>query len=216
MSTSASAREIYVDNLDRLLWLEEQLGPKLSAMEIASSSAEKMISEARESLASKLTGTNTASTVGYGLSIVGGVLVLTPFALVGAGLIGVGSLTAAGSSVAKSFFFEKDAATAFTQAFNKYNTTSHDIRELSERTEECYEQLAASLALFMSTLQAEILSTPSGPENTPSNPGIPTPGGVSSFSLAALQGVASGGSIAKPWLGAGTKSAAQLADWLGK
>ncbi|KAG0629943.1 hypothetical protein M758_1G141300 [Ceratodon purpureus] len=213
MSTTISTRETYVDNLDNVLQLHEQLSGKLSALETASSSADRMISEARQSLSSKLTGTNVASTVGSGASIVGALLCFTPLAPFGAGLMLAGFGTSVGSSVANSFFFEKDAATAFTEALTQYNTSYNDMRNLSQQIEDGQEQLRASLELFV----AEILSPPSGSGKiSPTNlemlaaPG----GGLSSFSLAAFRGAVSGGSAAKPWL-QGTKTATQLADWLG-
>jgi hypothetical protein len=216
MSTTVSAREAYIDNLDNVLQLHDQLNAKLSSVETSSDSADKLISDARESLAKKLTGTNVASTVGSISSIVGGILVFTPFTLAGAALLVAGTATSAGSSVAKSFFFEKDAGTAFAQALNNYTASSNDMRNQFQKIEDGQKQLLISLAQFMTALHREVPSPSPGPGKGPANPNAPTAGGPSPLSLAALQGVISGSSAAKPWLGAGTKTAAQLADWLGR
>ncbi|RSL83340.1 hypothetical protein CEP51_004568 [Fusarium floridanum] len=140
--------------------LHQQLEAKLASVETTSNSADAIISEARQSLQSKLTGTNVVSTIGSGLSVIGGFVTFSPFGLVAVGLMALGTLKSAASSLVKKLIFEKGAATAFGDASNKYSISSGELQTLNEDIEKAKEQLLISLALFLEALQIEAPSIP--------------------------------------------------------
>ncbi|RSL42194.1 hypothetical protein CEP54_015570 [Fusarium duplospermum] len=193
--------------------------PKLASVETTSNSADAIISEARESLKSKLTGTNVVSTIGSGLSAIGGFVIFSPFGLVGVGLVALGTLTSAASSLVKKLIFEKGAATSFVEAIHKYSTSSDELQTLNEDIEKAKQQLLTSLALFLRALQIEAPPIPPGPGGPPTKPGSPKPGGGSPFSsniLKGIEGAIKGGSATKPWIGGGAKFATEFSNWLAR
>jgi hypothetical protein len=211
----ASAREKYVDQLGHMLDLYDQLGPKLSQLETESTAASRKLDEIYKTLDDHLQTTNIASTVGSAVSIVGTIMIFTPLAPVGIGLVAAGVATNLGSNAVAHYSFESDAADGFKDVVDKYTIASQALSSLLQDIENTKTKMAESLTVFLALLATQPPPDPStiGSGGAP-GPGINAPQHIpNGFSQVALQGAVLGAAGAKPLT---ALAAAELTKALGK
>lgn len=144
----AAAREIYINDLDQILQLHEQLDAKLALVETESKAATNKLSEVYKTLEDHLMTTNVTSTVGSVTSILGVILLFTPVALLGVALTFGGTVGSISSTAAQKFLFEADASKAFLEVINNYRSSSQGLHDLCQNIENTKKKLIESLMSF--------------------------------------------------------------------
>jgi len=168
----AAAREKYIEHLDEIIQLYDQLGTNLGLVEAAFKVADGKLSEIYATLDEHLKAAKIASTAGSAASIIGVILLFTPAALLGVGLTIGGAATTVGSSVAQSFFFEPEASQAFTGVINNYNSSSKVLEDLLHKIEKLKENLIDSLTSFLTLVHTYPFPNP-GDDTQPKLPKSP-------------------------------------------
>ena len=216
-----AAREMYINHLDQMLQLHEQLDAKLALVETESKAANDKLSEVYKTLEDHLKTTDVTSTVSSATSIVGVILLFTPVAPLGVLLTAGGAIGSIGSTVAQNFFFEPEASKAFVEVINNYNSSSKGLHDLFLNIEKTKQKLIESLTSFLTLLHADPFPDPSvgaRPSGT-GDPNVHSPYShqlLNGFSKIASKRFAVLAEGAKPLVDVGVKTATELAEFLGK
>ncbi|CAE6490377.1 unnamed protein product [Rhizoctonia solani] len=188
-----AARETYINQLDAMLQLQDQLDDKLALLVSGSEAAANKITEAHDTLKSRLTGTKVVSTASSVVSIAGSILMFTPAFFVGLGLVAGGAAVGAATTAVETYFFEANAAKAFTEVISNYNTSGEALNSLFQQIEDAKEKLITDLSTFLTLLDKYNVIDPThgGLPKRPSGPDVPNPhSDPNAFSQITLKGLA--------------------------
>ena len=222
-SAVASARESYVSYVDKLLSRYDELEAKLAQVESSSQSADNKLSDVYNTLESHLKYAKIASTFGSATSILGAILLFTPFVPLGVTVTLGGAATSVGTGLAQTYLFEKDASEEFGKVVSGYMSSFDALQKLFHDIEATKEKLSQSLEEFLAQLHAHSLpdsgagNTPGAPSPAPKSPDDPkTVHTPNQFSSVVLQGLVNTAAAGKPLTNVSLKTGAELSELLGK
>ncbi|SRR5258706_641277 len=218
-----AARETYINQLDAMLQLQDQLDGKLALLLSESEAAANKITEAHDTLESRLTKAKVASTASSVASIAGTILLFTPAFFLGVGLVVGGAIGGTAAAVVEAYVFEADAANAFTEVIKGYNTSGEALNNLFQQIEDAKLKLITDLTTFLTLLDSLNIIDPThgGLPKKPSGPDMPdSHSNWNTFSQITAKGLAAAASAtgkAAASLSAklGGKAAARLGEILG-